>query len=350
MNDSLAAVVNLVRQRGGSAQLVVLRDGEVLLDHSQGHGPDHLFWSWSVSKPYLSILVHQLAADGILDIDAAVSYYWPEFARHGKGAITLRQVLHHRAGFSTSRGLLGDALAMTNWRRSIRNIENARLKTAPGAVPSYQVFTYGHILGEVIQRVTGEPLKRVMTETLLEPLGATNTMLGVGESDLSRCVPIRSTVPLATAALNSRAVRTAVIPSAGMSTTARDAARFYEMLLNGGRNRTGTQVISPEILSQATAASSTVADVDGFARTPILWAHGFQLGGRTPSPFPPLGSVVSPRAFGHNGSNVCVAWADPDRRLVVAYLTNLVASNGARHMAAVSNAVAARVRAGRPSY
>ena len=344
MDDSLAPVLNLVRQRGGSAQLVVLRDSEVLIDHAQGHGPDGLFWSWSVSKPYLSILVHQLAAASVLDLDAAVSYYWPEFARHGKGSITLRQVLHHRAGFSTSRGLLGDALAMTDWRRSIRNIENAHLSTVPGAVPSYQVFTYGFILGEVIERATRKQLRPLMDEWLLTPLGATNTMLGVTEHDLSRCVPIRSSVPLATTALNSRAVRMAVIPSAGVSTTARDVAQFYEMLLNDGRGRDGAQVVSPEILPQATAASSTEADVDGFARTPILWANGFQLGGRTPNLYPPLGSVAGPRAFGHNGSNVCVAWADPDSRLVVAYLTNTVASDGARHMTAVSNAIAAIAR------
>lgn len=344
VNQSLSPVVNLVRQRGGSAQLVVLRGGDVLLDHSQGYAPDGLFWSWSVSKPYLSILVHQLAADGLLDIDAAVSYYWPEFARHGKGSITLRQVLHHRAGFSTSRGLIGDALAMTDWRSSIRNLESARLRTVPGTVPSYQVFTYGFILGEVIQRVTRRPLRDVMNDVLLTPLGATNTMLGVAEHDLSRCVSIRSSVPLAMGALNSRAVRMAVIPSAGISTTARDVARFYEMLLNDGRGRDDTQVVSPEILSQATIASSTEADVDGFAHTPILWAHGFQLGGRTPNLYPPLGSIAGPRTFGHNGSNVCVAWADPDTQLVVAYLTNTVASDGARHMTAVSNAIASIAR------
>ncbi len=119
-------------------------------------------------------------------------------------------------------------------------------------------------------------------------------------------------------------MRRAVIPSAGTSSTARDLAAFYRLLLAGGRAG-HRQVIAASTVAAAIAPSGD----DGFdrvARYPIRWSAGFQLGGprAVPGTVSPMGASSSPRAFGHNGSNCCIGWADPDRRLVVVHLTNRI--------------------------
>ena len=179
---SLARVIEvegLVRARGARASLCVLRDGRVLLDRSFGGPPDALFWIFSASKPFVALLVHQLAVRGTVDLDAPVARYWPEFAGGGKGAVTVRHVLQHRSGFATARGFAGDALAMTDWPRAIRAIERARLRWVPGEVAAYQPIVYGHILGELVRRVTGTSVASLLSSEFLGPLGLTDTFLGL---------------------------------------------------------------------------------------------------------------------------------------------------------------------------
>jgi len=82
---------------------------------------------------------------------------------------------------------------------------------------------------------------------------------------------------------------------------------------------------------------------DRFVHIHIRWAQGLQLGGprRPPITFSPMGRASSPRAFGHNGSNVAIGWADPDRDLTFAYVTNLATGYLAdyTHLADVADAV-----------
>ncbi|WP_160148932.1 serine hydrolase domain-containing protein [Amycolatopsis alkalitolerans] len=338
---SLETAVELVEARGAVAQLCVLRGDEVLLDRSFGCAPDALFWIFSASKPYTAILVHLLAERGQLALDAPVATYWPEFARHGKEGITVRQVLQHRSGLTTAGTALGDALAMTNWRRSVHRIERTRPRWPPGQAPAYQFLTFGFILGEVVRRVTGRAFRDVLSTELLAPLGVRDTYLGLPGELWSRAVPLLAPGPVA-ATLNRPAARAAVVPAAGVSTTARDLAAFYRVLLRGGDG-----IISASSIEQARVPSSD-GELDRYVKLPIRWSQGFQLGGPRPA-LTPLGASSSPRTFGHNGSNCCIAWADPDRDLVYAYVTDRVRGQAAavRHQAAVADAVLGEFTLGR---
>lgn len=171
----------LVRGRGALAQLYVVHDGRVIVDRSFGCGPDALFWTFSAGKPYTAVLIHLLAEQGLVELDAPVADYWPEFGGHGKGGITVRQVLTHRSGLATAGTALGDALAMTEWARSVRRVERATPRWRPGSVPAYQVLIYGPILGELAQRVTGTPLPELVRDRLLTPLGTGDTHLGLND-------------------------------------------------------------------------------------------------------------------------------------------------------------------------
>jgi CubicO group peptidase (beta-lactamase class C family) len=340
----LDRALGLVTARGAVAQLCVLRDGKVVLDRGFGCGPDALFWIFSASKPFVALLVHLLAERGQLSLDDRVASHWPEFGQGGKESITVRQVLQHRSGLPVARSKTRDALAMPDWQRSVRHIEEARPSWPPGQVPAYHYISYGFILGELVRRVSGTGLPDILAAEFLGPLGLRDTYLGLPGDLWPRHVPIRGRGPagrISQAFVNRHATRQAVIPAAGISATARDLARFYQALLAGGQ-LDGVRILEPETIEQARLPSSE-GETDRFLRLPIRWSQGFQLGGvsREGATHRPMGRLASRQAFGHNGSNCCIAWADPARRLVFVYLTDRLATGdqGARHMASVSDAI-----------
>ncbi|MEV6970065.1 serine hydrolase domain-containing protein [Hamadaea sp. NPDC051192] len=337
--------VDLMRARGGAAQLVVWLGDRLLLDEAVGGTPDDLFWTFSAGKPFTALAVHGLAERGDLVLTEPVARYWPEFAANGKDGITIQHVLQHRSGLYAARGVLLDGLGMADWDRSVRAIERARPKWPAGDGPAYQVVSYGFILGELIRRVTGEPVGDYLDRWLFQPLGMRDTYLGLPDEAWPRRVPIRSRGALGRASaafFNRRTVRQAVVPAAGVSTTARDLARFYRMMLNDGE-LDGVRVVRPATIAAAVTPSSD-GEVDRVVKLPMRWANGFQLGGteagRADGLARPMGRL-SPAAFGHNGSNCCIGWADPDRSVVFAYTSDLLVPghDGARHMAAVADAV-----------
>jgi CubicO group peptidase (beta-lactamase class C family) len=336
--------LELVRTRGATAQLCVLLHGRVVLDRAVGCDPGALFWIYSTSKPFTALLVHLLAERGALSLDDPVAAHWPEFGRNGKEEITVRQVLQHRSGLPVARSILRDALAMHDWDRSVRALETARPAHAPGEGPAYHIISYGFILGELVRRVTSSPVREVLHEEFLRPLGLRDTHLGLPADLWGRHVPMRgqgTSGRLRQGFFNRRAIRQGVIPAAGISTTARDLARFYQALLDGGE-LDGTRVLAAATLAQARRPSSD-GEPDRLLRLPIRWSQGFQLGGpgTDPAASHPMGRLSSPLTFGHNGSNSCIAWADPERGLVLAYLTDLISPghDGARHESAVADAL-----------
>jgi CubicO group peptidase (beta-lactamase class C family) len=340
--------VELVRARGVPAQLCVIHDGQVVFDRSFGCAPDSLFWLFSASKPVVALAVHLLAERGELALDDAVARYWPEFGQRGKDAITIRQVLQHRAGLPVARNLAFDALAMTDWDTSVRAIETAAPSLPPGTGPAYHILSFGFILGELVQRVTGRTLAGFVRDEFFLPLGLEDTYLGLPDEQWSRHVPVRGRDParfVSTLVINRPATRRAVIPAAGISATARDLARLYQALLNGGE-LDGARVLRPETIEVA-RTPSTNGETDRFLHLRIRWATGFQLGGeRGPGGTGSMGRLASPLTFGHNGSYACLGWADPERGLAFAYLTGLLVPReaGTRHMAEVSDAVQAAAR------
>jgi CubicO group peptidase (beta-lactamase class C family) len=317
----------MVAARGALAQLCVLRDGEVILDEAYGVEHDTPFLLFSAGKPLLAMLVHRLAERGAFALDDPLARYWPEFAANGKEAITIRHVLRHRSGLPYVSSVQRDVLRATQWDRSVRALARARPHTPPGKVPAYHVVSHGFLLGELVRRVTGRPLPEMLRAEVLEPAGMNRTVLGPPGSR----VLLRGGYRLAEAVFNLRSVRDAVIPAATVCGTARDLARFYQSMLDEG-----------DRWQQVTVPISE-GEVDGVSGMPIRWSEGFQLGGLPDDPrhARSMGRRSDPLTFGHNGSNACVGWADPRRRLVFAYVTNrLDGSPGSSpHQCAVSDAV-----------
>jgi CubicO group peptidase (beta-lactamase class C family) len=251
-----------------------------VLNEAVGCRPDSLFFLFSASKPMVALLVHQLAERGELALDDRVAAYWPDFGRNGKQDITIRQVLQHRSGLPVARGMAVDALVMTDWTASVRALEAATPSFPPGTVPAYHVLSYGFILGELVQRVTGAPVREVLAAELLGPLGLRDCYLGLPPAQWHRHIPVSGRGPAEVVTqlmINRRATRQAVIPAASVSATACDLARLYQALLAGGA-LDGVRVLAPETIRQATAPTSDGV-VDRYLKLPVRWSEGFQRGG-----------------------------------------------------------------------
>jgi CubicO group peptidase (beta-lactamase class C family) len=132
---------------------------------------DTLVRVMSTTKLPVITAVLMLVDRGLLDLDAPIALYWPEFARNGKGAVTPRHVLVHRSGvpgFGCS--FTSDELA--DWDHATALLEDAPLWYEPGTTSCYHAHTFGQILGEVIQRVSGVPFVEFIRRELIDPLDA----------------------------------------------------------------------------------------------------------------------------------------------------------------------------------
>ena len=339
---ALSRAKDFVERRSGAAQLCVLRHGETVLDLSVRCEPDSLFLLWSTGKPFVTMSIHLLAERGLLDLDDPIHRHWPGYERHGKEAVTVRHVLRHRSGVPLSTGnVLREALAMSDWDRSVRAAENAKPKWPVDQVDAYHLLSYGFILGELVRRVDGRPIERFLREEILAPAGLCDTHLGLTPDLSARRIALRTPprserrIPLAErwklAHFERHASADQVIPAANVHSTARDIARFYLLLLNEGEID-GTRVFDPKTVAEARRPSlpdpepPAAPEPDRVIGHAVRWAQGLQLGwGAHPVPAArPFGATADRDVFGHNGSNYCNAWADPTHGLVFVYLTNLV--------------------------
>jgi len=315
------------------AQLVVLRHGQVVVDRAAGWAdvrrrtpvtPETPFLTWSVSKPFTGMCVHRLIEEGRVELDARVAMYWPAFACRGKEGATIRHVFLHQAGVPV-RGLHTQIPLWPHWELVTRNVAGLRAEFPPGTRTAYHMVNYGFILGEVVRRVTGQPIQDYLRQTYLAPLGMQHSWLGLPRGQWPRAARLYcggSEQLGAVFVFSRRAIRGAVAPAATLNSTARDLAVFYQMLLNGGQY-SGRRYVRPETIAAATTLG--YEGPDDTIGLPMRWAYGFHLGGPIPGTDPAangMGRGSTLRTFGHFGQASCMVWADPDADIVVAFTCN----------------------------
>lgn len=315
------------------AQLVVLRHGQVVVDRAAGIAdvrrripvtPDTAFLTFSCTKALTGMCVHRLIEEGKLDWDAPVARYWPEFGCRGKETATIRHVFLHQAGVPV-RGIQAQVFLWPSWRLVTRNVAGLTAEYEPGTRTAYHLVNYGFILGEVIRRVTGQPVAAYLRRTYLDPLGMDRSWLGFPAVARRGAAGIYWGDPMQRQAVrlfNVPFIRRAVVPAATLNSNARGLAIFYQMLLNGGQYA-GRRCVRPETIAAATALGYEGPDQTIGAH--VRWAHGFHLGGvipGDPTARNAMGRGGTVRTFGHFGQASCMAWADPDADIVVVFLCN----------------------------
>ena len=335
-------------------QLAVYSDGDLVVDAAGGRtGPDggettadqrHLLFS--CTKPYAAVCLHQLVEDGDVDYDDPVVEHWPAFADDGtaKAGVTVRQVLSHQSGLNESAfddrpDLWGD------WDEAAAAMADADLALDPGT-PAYQTLTFGWLVGELVRQVTGTRIDDYAAENLFGPLGMDDTSIGVDDPDevatlvgfdeFDRCRDPGEgledmTEKEAAAAFNEPGVLGAVVPAATGVGTARDMARFYACMANGGE-LDGTRVLERETVEAMTTLQAETED-DGTLSRPARYGLGVWIGGGVTDSF---GTLSAPSTFGHLGLGSIAGWGDLDSDLGFAYVTNGIREESFEHWARVN--------------
>src|SRR6185503_661525 len=112
---------------------------------------------WSCTKGATALCAHMLVARGALDLDAPVASYWPEFAAAGKGAITVRMLLSHQAGLAAiSEPILDDGYC--DWDLIVGRLAAQAPLWSPGTRQGYHALTFGHLVGELVRRISGRSI------------------------------------------------------------------------------------------------------------------------------------------------------------------------------------------------
>jgi CubicO group peptidase (beta-lactamase class C family) len=334
------------------SQLVILRRGQVVVDLADGLAnlrrgsrvtPDTPFHCFSVTKPFTAVCIHKLIEEGRIDLDEPIAKYWPEFGTGGKETATIRHALLHQAGIP-SRGINVQIPLWVNWKWVTRNVAGLPAEFPPGSKSTYHIVNFGFILGEVVRRVSGKPLRAYLQENFLEPLDLRNTCLGLPFKKRKIAAYIYSgdkSQDLPAFIFNLPPIRAAEIPAANLNSTARELAVFFQMLVNQG-SYAGRQLLKPE--TAARALSLGYEGYDESFKEYVRWGFGFDLGGRIRPDDPPrsgMGRQASLSTFGHIGQNCCMVWADSGQEVVVSLTTNRILSGekSKQMFNAISNAV-----------
>lgn len=162
---------------GGSA-LAIYENGELALDVWQGLARPGQPWQadtasviFSCTKGLASIVANQLIERGLLDPEQRVAYYWPEFAAAGKSEIPVKWLLQHRAGLSAvRRDLTLDEFL--DGHTVVEELAAQEPLWAPGTGYQYHAGTFGHLIGEVVRRITGQTIGQYFQEHIAGPINA----------------------------------------------------------------------------------------------------------------------------------------------------------------------------------
>jgi CubicO group peptidase (beta-lactamase class C family) len=336
------------------AGLAVHVDGEPVVDLWGGWAdPDGATkWTWdtlvctfSCTKTVVALAALTLVDRGELDLHAPVSRYWPEFAAAGKQEVLVRHLLGHTSGVSGWE----QPVTLTDvydWDASTARLAAQAPWWAPGTASGYHAITFGHLIGEVIRRITGQRPGEFVRDHLAGPLGA-DFHIGLDPAQYDRVAEL---VPVPPPVLDggpvdpaSVAVRTFTGPA--LSDPAEFATEAFRRADIGAGNGHGTAMA----LSQLHAATpahlfAPVFDVqaDGVdlaLGVPLRWGAGYAL--PTPATFPFIPDRRICFWFGAGGSFVVV---DPDRRMTAAYVMNrlhpgIASPNSAAYLTALFAAI-----------
>jgi CubicO group peptidase (beta-lactamase class C family) len=312
------------------AQLCVMQRGEVLIDEAFGEARegvpmtrDSLTLWFSAGKPITAVAIAQLVERGLLAWDARVAEVIPEFARHGKDAVTVRHLLTHTAGLRHA-----DAIDVSlSWGEQIKRICELPLEPdwIPGQRAGYHVWATWHLLGEIVRRVSGKPVDEFVRENIFLPLGMNDSWLALTPTALaqneSRIAFVYDTCGDSARLKDDWNEREGLVrcrPGGSARGPVRELARFYEALRRGGEN-----ILRPNIVAMI-SSRQRAGMFDETFQFKMDAGFGFILNSNRDGFQMPYGygRHASREAFGHSGNQSSCAFADPARELVVAWVCN----------------------------
>jgi len=330
---------------------------------------DTLVLVYSTTKGVVAMCANRLAQQGLIDVDAPVVTYWPEFAQAGKEKITVADLLSHRAGLAWVDGTMSFD-DMLRWDPVIEALERQAPAWPPGSGHGYHATTYGWLVGEVVRRVTGMSIGAYLRTEIAEPLGA-DFFIGLPESEEPRVARLVSFIeglraprpavasdlggdgpqvgpdlaelaelaktyftpdgPLFKALMapggaftdedvwHTPRLHQAEIPAANGICDARSLALLYGACVDDTKTTSGApfRILSPEQVGRAIRQETEGPD-KVLMEFDIQWGLGFNVNRGIIG----LAELGGPSAFGHFGMGGSAGWADPDLQLGMGYVMN----------------------------
>jgi CubicO group peptidase (beta-lactamase class C family) len=350
-----AAFSRLVGRGEGGGALVVRLRGQTVVNLCTGTAdrlgtrpwtPDTLGISFSTTKGVASAVVHRLVDRGELGYDDRVAAHWPEFGVGGKGRVTIRELLTHRAGLHSVQAVARQAEDLIDHLGMEERLA-ARAVQAPTVRSAYHAITYGWLVSGLLRRVTGRGLGELVQTELAEPLGTDGLNIGAPAEIQGRVAePVGSALrqlgslgqflaPVWTRTTAGRAsyealhlsgfhrlfegahppIWTTEMPAVNGTFSADGLARLYGALANGGSDGDAT-LLSPA--TTRTLGRVQLRTADAVLGLRMRWRLGYHQAfgaGRGAS-----------QAFGHYGYGGSGGWADPTLGLSVGFVTNRIGS------------------------
>ena len=299
---------------------------------------DTIVCMMSVAKGISGIAFNILIDRGLVDPNASVAKYWPEFAQNGKENLLVRHVLDHTAGLPAVLDPLWPG-AIYECDTIVAALEKQAPIWEPGTVAAYHIHTQGNILGEIVRRITGKRYPQFIHDELIAPLGLDYQIGGLSEADIARCAELVPTIegtlfarkdadpdsllakgflqhpkePI-NVTLNSHGWRTSEIASANGHGTARSVASIYGMVARGGEMN-GTRIMKPETIRDMLTEQHN--QTEQMQQRPYHQARGILLNTEQSVWMGP-----NPHAFGHHGFGGSIGMGDPDAKIGFSYACN----------------------------
>ncbi len=291
---------------------------------------------WSTTKEITALAVLMCVDRGLIDLDAPVARYWPEFAQNGKSDVVVRQLMSHTSGVSgwEQPFVVAD---MYDWDLATSRLAAQAPWWEPGSASGYHANNQGHLLGEVIRRADGRTLKQFVAEEIAGPLDV-DLQIGAQPADDDRIAEIVPPPPLPfdlesldpespvvktftgpvadASAANTVAWRRADLGALNGHTNARALARTFSAITLGAVE--GIELLSAATIDRIFEEQSR--NVDLVLGVPLRFGIGFALPEPATVPYIPDERTCF---WGGWGGSMTVMFLD--RGLTVSYVMNKMA-------------------------
>jgi CubicO group peptidase (beta-lactamase class C family) len=332
--DRLDALIRVHIKEGRypGAQVALARHGKLAWFASYGASrtkpsrtpakSDTLWLLYSNTKVITACAIWILVEQGALRFTDRVALHLPAFEANGKRDVSVLQVLTHQGGFPNAEVPPAAWKDHDLLRRAVCDFS---LEWTPGSKLSYHPLAAHWVAAVLIEKLAKVDYRVFIRKNVIEPLGLERELfIGLPDREQRRAADMHEPAKGGTrqtqrAENNSAEFRRAGVPGGGGYGTARAMAAFYQMMANQG-TLNGVRLLSPRMVAYVTR-NFTGDRVDEYMGMPMHRGIGPHSRGTTAT-IRGLGSLASPRTFGHGGVGSSYCWADPDSGVSFAYLTN----------------------------
>jgi CubicO group peptidase (beta-lactamase class C family) len=350
-----AFVENFEAREEVGASVAITIEGQTVVDLwggrvAEGGDPwtrDTIGVVFSSTKGASALCAHIAADRGLLDLDAPVTRYWPEFGQAGKEEALVSMMLDHSVGVPAVRERLKDG-AFYDFDHMVGVLERMAPFWKPGTRNGYHGVTSAWTVGEMVRRSTGTRMGVFLREQVTGPLGI-DFWMGLPEEHEPRVAPMIA-APITAAArdsriaramiadpagpsalfmtnmggfsANARAARAAEIGSATGVSNGRGLAGLYAPLANGGALN-GVALVGADTLTRMSRISVATHE-DATLMIPTRFSLGFMksMDNRRLENTAACSAILSEAAFGHVGAGGSIGFADPDCKMSFGYTMN----------------------------